>query len=133
MARVHHELSFKAKLLTGPLDEFAPLPQRLSVDTAGRPPRQCIQPHTYCAGGERRSYETRGHPKGRPENGGVRQAVRQPASVRDETGRSCTERQAGLLNGGNGRGGNVLFTVLCSAHDALRDEGPTGADADANQ
>lgn len=35
MARVRHELSLKAKLQTGPLDEFALRPQRLSVDTAG--------------------------------------------------------------------------------------------------
>jgi len=61
------------------------------------------------------------------------QAVPEAAGIRNKTGNCCAERNTGLLNRGDGRGGDVLLAMFCASHDALKDESPADANTNADQ
>jgi len=61
------------------------------------------------------------------------QAVAKTAGIRNKAGNCCAERNAGLLNRSDGRGGDILLAMFRASHDALRDESPADADTNADQ
>ena len=50
------------------------------------------------------------------------QAGPETTCIRNKTGNRCAERNTGLLNRGDGRGGDIFLAIFCTSHDVLRDE-----------